>query len=74
MFTPEIVSKLRTLHTDQAEVRLALGEAWQDHELIFPSEVGTPTAPDNFSHTFSKLAQRAGLGHRHPHELRHSGT
>ncbi|MEU9874331.1 hypothetical protein AB0C87_41475 [Actinomadura sp. NPDC048021] len=36
--------------------------------------MGTPTAPDNFSHTFSKLAQRTGLGHWHPHELRHSGT
>ncbi|GAA4365633.1 hypothetical protein GCM10023088_11260 [Actinomadura verrucosospora] len=31
----------------------------------------TPTDPDNFSHTFS---QRAGLGHWHPHELRHSGA
>lgn len=30
--------------------------------------------PDNFSHTFSKLAKRAGPGHWHPHELRHSGT
>ncbi|MGI5417287.1 tyrosine-type recombinase/integrase [Actinomadura luteofluorescens] len=56
------------------KARLALGGAWQDHGLIFPSEVGTPTDPDNFSHTFSKLAQRAGLGHWHPHELRHSGA
>jgi integrase len=30
--------------------------------------------PDNFSHTFSKLCQKAGLGHWHPHELRHSGA
>ena len=30
--------------------------------------------PDNFSHTFSKLCQKAGLVHWHPHELRHSGT
>ncbi|TDE19715.1 tyrosine-type recombinase/integrase [Actinomadura sp. 6K520] len=30
--------------------------------------------PDNFSHTFSKLTKRAGLGHWHPHELRHSGA
>ncbi|MEV4001708.1 site-specific integrase [Actinomadura sp. NPDC049753] len=74
VLTPEIMSKLRALHADQAKARLALGEAWQDHGLIFPSEVGTPTDPDNFSHTFSKLAQRAGLGHWHPHELRHSGA
>ncbi|WP_339156569.1 tyrosine-type recombinase/integrase [Actinomadura luteofluorescens] len=74
VLTPEIVSKLRALHAEQAKARLALGEAWQDHGLIFPSEVGTPTDPDNFSHMFSKLAQRAGLGHWHPHELRHSGA
>lgn len=30
--------------------------------------------PGNFSHTFSKLAKRAGLGHWHPHELRPSSA
>ncbi|MFI6264281.1 tyrosine-type recombinase/integrase [Micromonospora sp. NPDC051006] len=30
--------------------------------------------PDNFSHRFSALCKRAGLGHWHPHELRHSGA
>ncbi|GAA3471938.1 tyrosine-type recombinase/integrase [Nonomuraea roseola] len=32
------------------------------------------TDPDTFSHLFSRLARKAGLGHRHPHELRHSGA
>ena len=41
---------------------------------IFASEVGTPMDPDNFSHSFARLCQRAGLGHWHPHELRHSGA
>jgi hypothetical protein len=30
--------------------------------------------PDNFSHQFSRLSQRAGLGHWHLHELRHTGA
>jgi site-specific recombinase XerD len=30
--------------------------------------------PDNFSHSFAWLCERAGLGHWHPHELRHSGA
>jgi hypothetical protein len=30
--------------------------------------------PDNVSHAFSRVARRAGLGHRHLHELRHSGA
>ncbi|MEU9844405.1 hypothetical protein AB0C69_34910 [Actinomadura sp. NPDC048032] len=31
VLTLEIMSKLRTLHADQAKARLAPGEAWQDH-------------------------------------------
>ena len=27
--------------------------------------------PDNFSRPFSRLRERAGLDHWHPHELRH---
>lgn len=30
--------------------------------------------PDNISHVFSRLTERAGLGPWHPHELRHTGA
>ncbi|WP_084551052.1 tyrosine-type recombinase/integrase [Actinomadura rifamycini] len=53
---------------------MAAEELWKEHKQIFTTEVGTPMDPDNFSHTFSKLAQRAGPGHWHPHDLRHSGA
>lgn len=53
---------------------MAAGAAYQDHGLIFPTEIGTPLDPDNFSHTFSRLTFKAGLGHWHTHELRHSGA
>jgi len=33
-----------------------------------------PLDPENFSRAFAKLCRRAGLGHWHPHELRHSGA
>jgi integrase len=72
--TPQLVDLLRGHRARQAEERLVAGEAWQDHGLIFPSEVGTPLDPDNFSHRLSALCRRAGLGHWHPHELRHSGA
>ncbi|MBD2891362.1 Tyrosine recombinase XerC [Actinomadura sp. RB99] len=74
VLTPQLVAKLRTLHTRRAKAKIAAGELWQDHGLVFASEIGTPMDPDNFSHIFSKLAKRAGLGHWHPHELRHSGA
>ena len=53
---------------------MAAGPLWQDLGLIFASEVSTPRDPDNFSHSFAQLCERAGLGHWHPHELRHSGA
>ncbi|MGI5205406.1 tyrosine-type recombinase/integrase [Spirillospora sp. CA-108201] len=72
--TPQLMAKLRRLRVQQAEAKIAAGELWNDHRLIFASEAGTPMDPDNFSHTLSKPAERAGLGHWHPHELRHSGA
>jgi integrase len=68
------VAKLRQHHARQAEACIAAGSLWQDHDLIFTTAIGTPIDPDHFSHDFSKLCQAAGLGHWHPHELRHSGA
>jgi len=56
----------------QAEAQVAAGTSWLHHGLIFAFEVGTPMDPDNFSHSFVRLCERTGLGHWHPHELRHS--
>jgi integrase len=72
--TPQLVAVFRQHRARQAETQIAAGTLWQDHGLIFASEVGTPMDPDNFSHSFSRLCERAGLGHWHPHELRHSGA
>lgn len=72
--TPQVIDLLHRHRLRQAEERLAVGEAWEDHGLMFPSEVGTPLDPDNVSHLFSRICRRAGLGHWHLHELRHSGA
>jgi integrase len=74
LLTPPLVTSLRRHLARQAKERLAAGPAWRDHGLLFPSEVGTPLDPDNFSHWFTRLCDRAGLGHWHPHDLRHSGA
>jgi integrase len=72
--TPELVELLRRHRARLAEERMAIGPAWREHDLIFPSAVGTPMDPDNVSHWFSRICRRAGLGHWHLHELRHSGA
>ena len=72
--TPQMLARFRQHRGRQAEEQMAAGALWQDQGIIFASEVGTPMDPDNFSHSFSRLCEKAGLGHWHPHELRHSGA
>jgi integrase len=72
--TPELVDLLRRHRARLAEERIAIRPAWQEYDLIFPSAVGTPLDPDNVSPLFSRICRRAGLGHWHLHELRHSGA
>ena len=67
-------SMLRRHRARLAEERIAIGPAWREHDLIFPSALGTPLDPDNVSHWFSRICRRSGLGHWHLHELRHSGA
>ncbi len=59
--TPQLIDMLRRHHLRHAEERMAIGEVWQDHGLIFPSEIGTPLDPDNVSHVFSRICVR-GVG------------
>ncbi|MEV0972725.1 tyrosine-type recombinase/integrase [Microtetraspora glauca] len=72
--TPELVDALKRHRSAHNKERLQAGEEWTERGLIFPTAFGNPSDPDTFSHLFSKLAKKAGLGHRHPHELRHSGA
>ncbi|MFF4775357.1 tyrosine-type recombinase/integrase [Microtetraspora fusca] len=72
--TPELVDALKTHRSAHNKERLQAGEEWTEHGLIFPTTFGNPSDPDTFSHLFSKLAKKAGIGHWHPHELRHSGA
>ena len=41
---------------------------------MFTTTIGTPLDPRNASRAFSELAEKAGLGAWHIHELRHSAA
>jgi integrase len=56
--TPELVELLRRHRARLAEERIAIGPAWREHDLIFPSALGTPLDPDNVSHWFSRICRR----------------
>jgi integrase len=64
---------LREQKIRQSADRLAAGQLWQDHNLVFASTVGTPLDDHNIRRQFRKITQAAGLGNTWvPRELRHS--
>ncbi|MGV9325937.1 tyrosine-type recombinase/integrase [Streptosporangium sandarakinum] len=71
---PELVDAFRRPRSAHNAERLRASESWIEHGLILPTASGNPSDPDTFSHLFSRPARKAGLGHWHPHELRHSGA
>jgi integrase len=58
----------------QAEERLAAGPDWQDNNLVFCHEDGSQYTRDALNWRFSKMTKRAGIGHWHAHEARHTAV
>ena len=58
----------------QNKVRMDAGRDWQEHGLVFASEVGTELHAANVRRGFRRIAKQAGLvaGEWTPRELRHS--
>jgi hypothetical protein len=68
------VAALRAHKKRQAAERLAAGALWQENNLVFCHENGRPYTKDALNWRFGKVARRAGLGHWHPHEGRHTAV
>ena len=72
---PHVVVQTLIEHRErQCKERSAAGAAWTETGLVFTTSTGTPIDPSNLRRAFAKLANAAGLGHWHPHELRHSAA
>lgn len=52
---------LRQHRVAQNQLKLKLGEAWQDNDLVFCREDGTPIHPDRFTQMFDKHVRETGL-------------
>ena len=65
------IRHLREHRKRQNARRLALGEAWREHGLVFASTIGTPIEPRNINRRWDELRQRAGLDGLRLHDLRH---
>jgi integrase len=57
----ETLRALEAQRNEVQELRLHVGEAWREHGLIFPSNVGTPMAESRISKRFRQLCTDAGV-------------
>ncbi len=70
----QLVTMLR-LHRDNQEAeRHAARDQWQDNDLVFATEWGTPVEPRNLLRTIQIAAQKAGMPGIGVHSLRHSAA
>jgi integrase len=69
------VEVLRAHRAGQLEERLALGPAWQDHDLVFPNTYGGPLQRSNLdTASFFPLMRKAGVPRIRFHDLRHTAA
>ena len=68
---PWTVRVLKEHRRQQLEARLALGPAYQDHDLVFATPLGTPIDPSNLRRAWLGIVQAASLPHLRFHDLRH---
>lgn len=68
------VTALRAHQAGQHAERQALGPVWQDHDLVFTTEIGTPLEPRNVARRFAAHAHAAGLPKATLHTLRHTAA
>ena len=71
---PELAADaLRKHHTQQAEDKRKAGKTWQENDLVFCSQLGTPLDSHNVRRTFRNITKKAQIeGTWSPRELRHS--
>ena len=65
----ELIQEHRRL---QAVTRLAAGEEWNDNDLVFCTELGTPYELRNLNRVLHRTLVKAGLHTMGAHSLRHS--
>jgi integrase len=68
------VATLQAHRKRQAAERLAAGAAWHDDNLVFCHEDGRMYTSDALNWRFGKMTKRAGIGHWHAHEGRHTAV
>ncbi len=72
---PDLVVKALKSHRRRQDTERAdAADIWVETALVFTTTRGTPIDPSNLRREFDQLTRKAGIGHWHPHELRHSAA
>ncbi|MBB5778649.1 tyrosine-type recombinase/integrase [Nonomuraea jabiensis] len=68
-----VVDELKRHRAGQTAQKLLAGEAWQEHDLVFARDDGTPLDPMRVLRGLRVITKKAGIGNRWKvRELRHS--
>jgi integrase len=65
---------LKAHRTRQNRERREAGEAWQPNNLVFCHANGAAYTSDALNWRFSRMTRKAGIGHWHAHEARHTAV
>jgi integrase len=68
------VVALKAHKARQGHERQNAGEAWHDNDLVSCHENGDPYTSDSLNWRFGKMTRKAGIGHWHAHEGRHTAV
>lgn len=68
----ETIRRLRTQQQRNSIFKQFAKGKWKEHNLVFPSEVGTPMEPTNLIRRFKDLLKIAELPNVRIHDLRHT--
>jgi integrase len=68
---PSLAVVLRQYKVKREAEQVIVGKALTEDDFVYSHVDGTPLNPNTVSHTFSKIATRAGLPHLRLHDLRH---
>ena len=75
MLTTRAVEALEAHRCQQEEVRAKVGDAWQEHDYVFCTPIGTHLSPGHNGLVQLKgLLEKAGLPDIRFHDLRHSAA
>lgn len=70
----DTLAVLKAHRARQEAERHGAGSAWQDHEFVFASEVGTATSPRNLNRVYADLLKRTTVRRIRLHDLRHTAA